>query len=104
MNDNDHVEQSKQDESNNSNFKNQNESEDLLKCFIGIEKPFIENPRKFDRRTLKDRRRPCAKSNYKGPERRYHNRRSGVDRRGDSGLQDNLACYFPSIPDDSRLK
>ncbi len=77
----------------------QNNVDVTQKFFIGLEKPCRVSQRKFDRRTLTDRRRPGAKSNYKGPERRYHNRRSGTDRRGDFGPKDDLRGYFPGAPD-----
>jgi hypothetical protein len=46
------------------------QSEIKDKTFMGI-----DGRRHYDRRTLPDRRRPWANRNYKGVERRYHQRR-----------------------------
>ncbi|MBI4826525.1 MAG: hypothetical protein HY807_08935 [Nitrospirae bacterium] len=50
--------------------KNDSPEELNAKTFVGI-----DGRRQPDRRTLNDRRRPWVKGHWKGPERRFHQRR-----------------------------
>jgi len=51
--------------------------------------------RKFERRTLKDRRRLWNNRNYKKSNKRYHQRRCGKDRRDGYKSKDDLGKYIP---------
>ncbi len=99
MIDDDDIKRAIQSHDSCSDIHGSKKEECAQKWFVAIEKPFKENPRKFERRTLRDRRNPFRKSNYKGSERRYRIRRSGKDRRGGEWLKDDLGKNIPSIPD-----
>ncbi|MBI4843003.1 MAG: hypothetical protein HY809_01585 [Nitrospirae bacterium] len=61
----------------------------------GENSPEATEYRKFGRRTLRDRRSLWKNSKYKGPNRRFRNRRSRKDRRDGNEPVDDLGKYIP---------